>query len=43
MPKAETFDAKVAEARFDAEMVDIYRKTGEAFGYCTLMCRCVPS
>jgi hypothetical protein len=29
----EEFDPKKAEVRFDAEMFDIYRKTGEAFGY----------
>jgi hypothetical protein len=29
----EQFDAAKAAARFDGEMVDIYRKTGEAFGY----------
>lgn len=29
----EQFDPKSAPAKFDAEMVDIYRRTGEAFGY----------
>jgi hypothetical protein len=29
----EQFDAAKSAAKFDAEMVDIYRKTGEAFGY----------
>jgi hypothetical protein len=29
----EQFGSKSAAAKFDAEMVDIYRRTGEAFGY----------
>lgn len=29
----EQFDPESASAKFDDEMVDIYRRTGEAFGY----------